>query len=624
MLAHGASATRMATGVFVGRPRASPDGRRWVYAVVEGQRSHLRLLEENGAARDLTDGVANDRDPAFAPDGTRIVFASDRAGSFDLWLLDLQNGSLSQLTSFPGNEFEPDWSPWPVDVVVERVGGGSGRVPLRHVAQYHRIAFAAREPGTCWIGMVSSDGVAHARLTASSKGECGSPRWTPDGGGLAYEMDGGVQLAALYHHPSDDDQSALLEASWPAIAGNLQHRLEPQGSWAGVARPSFAPNGVWLLAHRQTAEGSRVVALRRSGRGEVELAQGGSILAEPTSQGDVGFVVGTGHERTLYKARLSLPLPSVTNLWSYPELDRIDASHLLAREQFAVLEQPLRTMEEAAGRALDAPGDGDRNPWARGLLITTDAVTELVQIAFSHAMELADRDALAPRLRSVLASLHHGASTSKDGMRNEDRQLSILTGIALSLLATDGPGWSAGVAPTVHPGVRVDVEQALRKLVPTGKRVAFRELGIESLDPTELKPRGFYDKNSLRGYFRAMTWLARAHLRPGTALRAYELLKAKGAWWEYERLLRTHRALLGQPEDADLTWFSEIEIEHGEWFNGDRDRVVQRVGDRLAGTPSRLLASTAGAFQFNQRSRHLPPLSSWPSADVPHHEGFSA
>lgn len=59
----------------------------------------------------LTSGPADDRDPAWSPDGTRIAFASNRDDSWDLYVLDIRTGNVSRLTSTPGFEGAPSWSP---------------------------------------------------------------------------------------------------------------------------------------------------------------------------------------------------------------------------------------------------------------------------------------------------------------------------------------------------------------------------------------------------------------------------------------------------------------------------------------------------------------------------------
>jgi len=59
------------------------DGRRTAFTALGDL-----WLSERGALRRLTDDVWVDLDPAFAPDGGSLVFASERSGQFELWLLN--------------------------------------------------------------------------------------------------------------------------------------------------------------------------------------------------------------------------------------------------------------------------------------------------------------------------------------------------------------------------------------------------------------------------------------------------------------------------------------------------------------------------------------------------------
>jgi len=48
--------------------------------------------------------------PSFSPDGKHLVYASDRSGNMDLWLLNLADHSHERLTDGPGVESTPHWS----------------------------------------------------------------------------------------------------------------------------------------------------------------------------------------------------------------------------------------------------------------------------------------------------------------------------------------------------------------------------------------------------------------------------------------------------------------------------------------------------------------------------------
>lgn len=62
-----------------------------------------------GLPRRLTDDSADDNEPAWSPDGTRILYVSDRSGTFNLHVLEA--GISRQLTSVTGGAYNPDWLP---------------------------------------------------------------------------------------------------------------------------------------------------------------------------------------------------------------------------------------------------------------------------------------------------------------------------------------------------------------------------------------------------------------------------------------------------------------------------------------------------------------------------------
>jgi hypothetical protein len=62
------------------------------------------------AQTNLTNGQGNSRYPSWSPDGSKIAFASDRSGSWQIYVMNVDGSGVVQLTS-GGNHIEPAWSP---------------------------------------------------------------------------------------------------------------------------------------------------------------------------------------------------------------------------------------------------------------------------------------------------------------------------------------------------------------------------------------------------------------------------------------------------------------------------------------------------------------------------------
>jgi hypothetical protein len=100
---------------------------------------------------------------AFSPDRTRIAMSSNRAGSFDIWVMDADGRNLRQLTSTPGSsESEPAWLP-----------DGSA------------IVYTAEAGGASQLAIVPVDS-GEARVITEGPGGHQSPSVSPDGRYVAY------------------------------------------------------------------------------------------------------------------------------------------------------------------------------------------------------------------------------------------------------------------------------------------------------------------------------------------------------------------------------------------------------------------------------------------------------
>ena len=68
----------------------------------------LYLIDLDGnELRRLTDDQTYDNDPAFSSDRTRVVWRSKRSGLDELWLMVLETGETTRLTGSPTYERGP-------------------------------------------------------------------------------------------------------------------------------------------------------------------------------------------------------------------------------------------------------------------------------------------------------------------------------------------------------------------------------------------------------------------------------------------------------------------------------------------------------------------------------------
>ena len=73
----------------------------------------MYIINADGRGRTaLTSNSAADLSPAWSPDGTKILFSSDRdGGDYDLYIMDTDGSDVAQITNLSGDEHSPDWQP---------------------------------------------------------------------------------------------------------------------------------------------------------------------------------------------------------------------------------------------------------------------------------------------------------------------------------------------------------------------------------------------------------------------------------------------------------------------------------------------------------------------------------
>ena len=87
----------------------SPDGTTLVFDLLGDL---YTLPVDGGTATPLLTGPAFESQPRFSPDGTEIVFVSDRSGGQNLWVLSADGSDTTQITRGNDNLYtSPEWTP---------------------------------------------------------------------------------------------------------------------------------------------------------------------------------------------------------------------------------------------------------------------------------------------------------------------------------------------------------------------------------------------------------------------------------------------------------------------------------------------------------------------------------
>lgn len=192
-----------------------------------GDGRHLYTLElATGQETAITSGEYIDAEPSWSPNGTEIVFASDRTdnGSFDLFVINRDGSDLRQLTDTPYNARHPKWSPDGMHiafVITERLATG---------VDHHQIG----------VYFVADGHIQQLTSSPDSNENSQDPSWSPDGRYLAFTRQ---------EKSSSDDSRYVNNIYLIEIETLEQYKLEREDELVySPVSPAWVPSNRYIIS----------------------------------------------------------------------------------------------------------------------------------------------------------------------------------------------------------------------------------------------------------------------------------------------------------------------------------------------------------------------------------------
>lgn len=220
-------------------PVISPDARRVAYVSSRrGEQPNIWLMDINGQSpSQLTSDDASEHKPEWFRDGTRVAYLSDRGGADRVWAVDVSTRREEPLFDFSLNGEEPG------------VPGWLGEMQL--APSLTQVAFSVLTPpvGRRALYVSGTDKYAPRKI-GDDAASAGYPAWSPDERFLAVEVrDGGSMQAGVI-----DVASGALRMLTNERGQTWVRSWSPDASRVAVAA---LRGGIWSLRTIDVATGQQ-------------------------------------------------------------------------------------------------------------------------------------------------------------------------------------------------------------------------------------------------------------------------------------------------------------------------------------------------------------------------------
>ncbi|UCC81839.1 MAG: protein kinase [Gemmatimonadota bacterium] len=245
-----------------------------VYISGTGTHSNLVLVDRQGVEQLLFEELFVPLTPRFSPDGRRIALTTQRAGTQDIWILELSSRRLTRLT-YDGVNYYPQWS---------RDGT--------------RVLFSSVRSGTRGRDLLwkSADGSGEAQPLLSLDGNQWEGLISPDGRWLVYREVGEETGRDILVVPLDDEQNPRPLVRTPFDERSIA--LSPNGRWLAYNSDESGQDEVYVTPFPEG--GGRRMVSSGGGREPVWSSDGrelfyrsGDRLISVAVETEPAFSIGT-------------------------------------------------------------------------------------------------------------------------------------------------------------------------------------------------------------------------------------------------------------------------------------------------------------------------------------------
>jgi TolB protein len=221
------------------------NGKLVFWSVREGanqeESPELYVMNADGSGQtQLTTKPGFENYPAWSPDGSKIAFARAAEGSnYDIYVMNSDGTGQTQLTSDPAQDDWPAWSP-----------DGT------------RIAFSSQRDGNSEVYVMNADGSGQTDLTNNPAAD-DTPAWSPDGTQIAFAT-------------SRDGNSEVYVMGSDGVG-----QVNLSSHTAQDAAPAWSPDGSKIAFVSERVDIGEIFVMNSDGSGQTNLTNNPAQDTEP-------------------------------------------------------------------------------------------------------------------------------------------------------------------------------------------------------------------------------------------------------------------------------------------------------------------------------------------------------